>query len=854
MVLHCSRDRRPSSSAMVPMSNSPAQIFISATSRDLKSFREATAEILLKKHAFPVTQEHFLPDHRSVVAMLQDKIGQCGAAICLVGRYYGHEPPKREPDEPRRSYTQLEYDIAVELGKPVFVFLATDDCTFDSTPDEPEELRQLQQQHIDRIIDSGRLRTSFHSLAHLTSQLSMIELPALVKGRTTRLVVLFFAELIDVESQQKKLGEEAYVRDIVQPFRKLLGEARARWQGTLVADTLGEYGCNFQTADAAVNAALALHSTVRRHHWSAAAPELRVGIHVGQIVELVDDEARVSQTGREMDICRQLTRKAVAGQTLLSRTAYDIARKHVRQAPPVSDDSSPSGDGTGPLAVKLNWQSHGRYLMSDAEEVLDIYEVGVVGVAPFIAPPGSIEQQERIPPWRPAVGQEVPRSHGWFLERKLGEGGFGEVWVARNDQIIDRHVFKFCLDASGLASLERERSLFNHLHGKLGRRDDIARLIGLNLKEGPYFLESEYVEGGNLRDWGKMGGRLAAMPLDERLELLTKIVVAVAAAHSVGVIHKDLKPGNIFMRQDADGRWHPVLADFGIGEFDNSPKAKARDITVGSLTISLPASGSSSGSPMYQPPEAITDGTATVQWDVFALGVVLYQLVIGSFSAPVATGWERKLNASVEPEALLRLTPTLARQTPRNVGVGKSVTAGTRDPIAELVLHFLKVDIGACVDVDPAERLESAAQLIERLRTIEKRVVDARVRQRAELARRRMKRLRAGLAVSLVALAVVGSLGLFAYREWGVAQVALVAEQQALVAKQQALVAEQQALVAEQQAEKIASDAVDEFFTTVSESDLIRVPKTEGIRERFLNLSMDSPSRTEAEGRQRSED
>ena len=74
------------------------------------------------------------------------------------------------------------------------------------------------------------------------------------------------------------------------------------------------------------------------------------------------------------------------------------------------------------------------------------------------------------------------------------------------------------------------------------------------------------------------------------------------------------------------------------------------------------------------------------------------------------------------------------------------------------------------------------------------------------------------MAVSLVALVVVGGLGLFAYREWGVAQVALVAKQKALVA--------------EQKAEKIASDAVDEFFTTVSESDLSRVPKTEGLREK----------------------
>src|SRR5438067_6756604 len=99
------------------MSSVP-RVFVSATSRDLGSFRKAVSDVLLNLDVHPVVQDHFAPDYRSVVEMLREKIGQCDAVLCLVGRRYGYEPLKREPDQPRRSYTQLEYEIAVELRKP----------------------------------------------------------------------------------------------------------------------------------------------------------------------------------------------------------------------------------------------------------------------------------------------------------------------------------------------------------------------------------------------------------------------------------------------------------------------------------------------------------------------------------------------------------------------------------------------------------------------------------------------------------------------------------------------------------------------------------------------------------------
>src|SRR5262249_37870127 len=141
---------------------------------------------------------------------------------------------------------------------------------------------------------------------------------------------------------------------------------------------------NFETADAAVNAALALHDALRRHGWPGPAPGLRVGIHVGQIVEFGGvAESRVLQASHAMDECRQLTRLAMAGQTLLTRAAFDIAREHVRQAPA-------SGDGDG---GRLRWRTHGRYLVAGADEPLEVCEVGVEGQAALAAPKESARVQ-----------------------------------------------------------------------------------------------------------------------------------------------------------------------------------------------------------------------------------------------------------------------------------------------------------------------------------------------------------------------------------------------------------------------------------------------------------------------------
>ena len=142
-----------------------------------------------------------------------------------------------------------------------------------------------------------------------------------------------------------------------------------------------------------------------------------------------------------------------------------------------------------------------------------------------------------------AAGQAVQGRPGFVLLRPLGAGGRGNVWLARHAKLATDRVFKFAADADGLRSLKREFSLYRLLKAELGERADLAQVLDANFSEEPYHLECAY-SGPDLLAWAE-AGHLQDMPRAQRVDLMCQIAQAVAAAHSVGVLHKDLKPANI---------------------------------------------------------------------------------------------------------------------------------------------------------------------------------------------------------------------------------------------------------------------------------------------------------------------
>lgn len=132
------------------MSESP-KVFISATSADLSSCRKLVKDALLTLGCAPVEQSNFPPAASSVKAMLRKKIKDCHAVIHIVGRVYGAEPSQRDTNEARRSYTQMEFEMARELKKPIYVFICGDEFSYDPHEAESPELVELQDAHRERL-------------------------------------------------------------------------------------------------------------------------------------------------------------------------------------------------------------------------------------------------------------------------------------------------------------------------------------------------------------------------------------------------------------------------------------------------------------------------------------------------------------------------------------------------------------------------------------------------------------------------------------------------------------------------------------------------------------------------------
>ena len=279
------------------------------------------------------------------------------------------------------------------------------------------------------------------------------------------------------------------------------------------------------------------------------------------------------------------------------------------------------------------------------------------------------------------TGDPVPRREHWRLCRPLG-GGEVEVWLIEHEKTQARRVLKLATDAVRLSALKREVTLYRVLTEALGQREDFFALIDFSFESSPFFIECEY-GGVTLEEWAESLGGLAAIPLPRRLEMVARAAEAVGAAHGANVLHKDLKPTNILAYQAGDANWRPRLIDFGTGRLLDADRVEALRITQQGFTQQfMSGEDSLSGTPLYLAPELLAGQKPTTRSDVYALGVILYQIAVGDFRKPVASGWE--------------------------------------DDIVDPVLRG---DIAAATHGNPAKRLSCAQDLADLLRHLDRRTL-----------------------------------------------------------------------------------------------------------------------------------
>ena len=152
----------------------------------------------------PIVQEDFPPDYKSVRDMLRAKISTCNALVHLAGFYYGAEPQPVLPGPDRRSFTQMEYEIAMELKLPCYVFLCGKNFPFDSHEPEPEEKQQLQLDHRARLLQRDELFYEFASPEELSTRTRELQLSveglraelAKERGRRRLMMIAAIAALV----------------------------------------------------------------------------------------------------------------------------------------------------------------------------------------------------------------------------------------------------------------------------------------------------------------------------------------------------------------------------------------------------------------------------------------------------------------------------------------------------------------------------------------------------------------------------------------------------------------------------------------------------------------------------------
>jgi eukaryotic-like serine/threonine-protein kinase len=207
----------------------------------------------------------------------------------------------------------------------------------------------------------------------------------------------------------------------------------------------------------------------------------------------------------------------------------------------------------------------------------------------------------------------------YIIEALIGQGGMGSVFLATHNRLPGKRVAIKMLhvelnNEEVLARFRREATIATQLD-----HPNIVRVDDFNVHEdGTPYLILEYLEGENLAQRLKAG----PLPLDQVMAIVRMVGSAIAAAHQLGYVHRDLKPQNIFLiPTEIDGRFVEVakVLDFGISKLRNSTTVKTQENTL-------------LGTPQYMAPEQASakHGDVDERTDVFALGAIVYEMFAGA--------------------------------------------------------------------------------------------------------------------------------------------------------------------------------------------------------------------------------
>jgi eukaryotic-like serine/threonine-protein kinase len=273
------------------------------------------------------------------------------------------------------------------------------------------------------------------------------------------------------------------------------------------------------------------------------------------------------------------------------------------------------------------------------------------------------------------------------ITAKLGEGGMGEVYRA-TDTKLDREVAikvlpaALAADADALARFEREAKAVAALS-----HPNILAIFDFGRDGETAFAAMELLDGETLRE------RLVAGPLPARkaLEIAAQIAAGLAAAHERGIVHRDLKPDNLYLTRDGQVK----ILDFGLARQQEATSSKSQLLAAPTIAPGAPATspGTVLGTVGYMSPEQVRGEPADPRSDLFALGVVLYEMLAG--------------RRAFEHGSAVETMSAILREEPPEL-----------DALAEKHSPALVRLVQHCLEKRPEERFQSARDLAFDLRSL----------------------------------------------------------------------------------------------------------------------------------------
>jgi serine/threonine-protein kinase len=337
----------------------------------------------------------------------------------------------------------------------------------------------------------------------------------------------------------------------------------------------------------------------------------------------------------------------------------------------------------------------------------------------------------------------------WQIERLIGTGGMGQVWLARRTDGLYEGLAAIKLMRQAVADTAANRRFAREgqLLGRLNH-PNIARLLDAGVTEsGERYLVLEYVDGERI-DRHCDRHRLTVA---QRVSLFIEVCGAVAHAHENLVVHRDLKPSNIFITAGGEVK----LLDFGVAKLLANDANDTNDPHHAGEASDLTRSGGAVMTPEYASPEQLSGGTVTTATDVYGLAMVLYGLLSGS--RPFGE------HGTPTPLRAARLTdaPRPLWTLPLDADEAQRIATERASSVAALrkSLHGdVAVVIGKALKPDAAERYRSVPDFADDLqRTLDQKPITARPDSAAYRGAKFLRRHAFGVgAAALIVLAVAG--------------------------------------------------------------------------------------------------